>query len=207
MNQINFDLALRFSVQIDLGQSQQQQQQHQHHDLERGLRESPIIEEEEYCSDDSVDYVINKAHLYPEQITEKEITKIVAPTNKTTASRHKGACVRCGGYNKGAPTGACYRCFGQPCQFCGITSYGPRYGYCAFCKKDTFVGQFAFKKQKKRCCVCGSTNEGAKGLTNSGKKQRELDCYCCCTFPGCKTHSSSQCTIQQGWHTKMCPSL
>jgi hypothetical protein len=162
MNQINFDLAMRFSFQIDMGQNQQQQHQQQQHFND--LNDTTIIEEdEEYCSDDSVDYVINKAHLYPEEITKNDMLKLqTAPKSSRDFiksskdfSRHKGACVRCGGFNKGAPTGACYRCYGQPCQFCGITSYGPRYGYCAFCKKDTFVGQFAFRKQKKDVACVG----------------------------------------------------
>jgi hypothetical protein len=96
MNQMNFDIAVRFSVQIgDMGQSQQQQHQQQneqkdnrYHDLERNFRDTFTIEEDEdYFSDDSVDYVLNKAHLYPEQITKNDILKIVtAPTHTTTVS-------------------------------------------------------------------------------------------------------------------------
>ena len=137
-----------------------------------------------------MDDAANKAHLYPELLTEGDI-KVLTRTPPKKKDVKKGACVRCGGFNKGASLGECYRCFGQACQFCATFSFGPRYGYCHFCKEDTFVGAFYFKKVKRTCCMCGSVNEGAKGRTNSGKLQNELDCYSHCTFPGCKTHSPS----------------
>jgi len=36
-------------------------------------------DDESYCSDDSLDYCINKAYLYPDAMTSKEIAKISRP--------------------------------------------------------------------------------------------------------------------------------
>jgi hypothetical protein len=70
-----------------LAQDQQQKQQQQ-----QQLQEQQIWNESEeedgYFSDDSVDYCLDKAHLYPDCMTAKEIATLSLPTFINIVNQH-----------------------------------------------------------------------------------------------------------------------
>ena len=112
--QISLAIEMRLSVQITTPGPQQQQQQQQdfsqqqqHHnwhetnilvpqhvDQHGGWKGSTNIiqeveEEEEYCSDDSVDDAVTKAHLYLELMTKEDIKVLTKTPPKQKPSRKR----------------------------------------------------------------------------------------------------------------------